>query len=110
MSRSTLIHSGIVNPAKPTLVKENSDLQDHITMDIPLLIRVFELVRESVTTDEHLHLVVEKLLSLKNKGILTMDDYEEIASANPGPDDGQQTVEPDTGPSELESIIKLAGI
>ena len=70
MSRSTLIHSGIVNPAKPTLVKENSDLQDHITMD----------------------------------------NYEEIASANPGPDDGQQTVEPDTGPSELESIIKLAGI
>lgn len=107
MNYSTLIHSGIVNPSKPNIQKESRDLADHVTMDIPLLIRVFELVRESVKTDKDLHLVVEKLLELKNKGVLTMDDYEEIAAANTGVDAGQQTTAP---VAELESILKLAGI
>lgn len=109
MNYSTLIHSGIVNP-KSTKVKEDSDPQDHVTMDVPLLIRVFELVRESVKTDEDLHHVVEKLLSLKDKGILTMDDYDAISAANPSPDAGQQPADTEPENNELESIRKLAGI
>ena len=104
MSSSTIIHSSLVNPAKPQNIKEMQDKQDYVSMDIPLLIRLFELVREDVKTDVDLHNVVERIISLKNKGILSMDQYEQIASAYAGQDSGQGSS------TELESIRKLAGI
>ena len=67
-------------------------------MDIPLLIRLFELVREDVKTDQDLHDLVERVLKVKNLGILTMDQYDKIASDYAGKN------------AELESIKKLAGI
>lgn len=86
----------------------NPDPVDHVTFDIPLLMRVFELVREDLKTDQDLHDVVERIISIKNKGVLTMDDYDTISSAYHGTDSGQQPrAEPDL---ELESIRKLAGI
>jgi hypothetical protein len=96
MSHSTNIHSGIVNPASPLNAKEMQDKQDFVSLDIPLLIRVLELVREDIKTDKDLHDLVERILSIKNMGILTMDHYEKIADAQQG--------------QELESIKKLAGI
>jgi|688.fasta_scaffold15615_22 hypothetical protein len=57
-----------------------TDKQDSVTMDIPLLIRTLELAREDVKSDAELHHVVENLLKLKNKKVLTMDDYEYIAN------------------------------
>jgi hypothetical protein len=104
MNYSTNIHSKIINPSSPQNAKEMQDKQDFVSLDIPLLIRLFELVREDVKTDADLHNIVEKLLSMKNSGILTMDQYEEIASAHKGVDSGQA---PEV---ELESIKKLAGI
>ena len=93
MTYSTLIHSAIVNP--PKMVKEAQDPVDTVTMDVPLLTRILELAREDVKTDADLHFVLTRILDLKNKGVLTMQDYEQI-----------------TGPksTELESIKKLAGI
>lgn len=108
MSHSTNIHSGIVNPASPLNANEMKDRQDFVSFDVPLLIRVFELVREDIKTDKDLHDLVERILSMKNKGILTMDQYEEIASAHQGQDSGQMSSS-DKG-AELESIKKLAGI
>jgi Family of unknown function (DUF5824) len=55
------------------------DQKDTITMNIPLLIRTLELSREDIHSDAELHHVVERLLDLKNKPVLTMDDYEYIA-------------------------------
>ena len=104
MNYSTLINSKMVTLSQPKLVKENTDATDHVTVDIPLLIRLFELVREDVKTDVDLHNVVEKMIAMKNKGVLTMSDYEEIASGNQGVDSGQHPS------AELESIKKLAGI
>ena len=98
MSHSSIIHSSLVNPAKAQNIKEMQDQQDYVSMDIPLLIRLFELVREDVKTDQDLHNLVERILSVKNLGILTMDQYDKIASEYAG-----QT-------AELESIKKLAGI
>ena len=107
MSRNTIIQSSLVNPAKPQNIKEMQDKQDYVSLDVPLMIRLFELVREDVKTDEDLHNLVERILSLKNLGILSMDQYEKIASAHAGPDSGQMQAEPNM---ELESIRKLAGI
>ena len=59
---------------------EEVDKKDTVTMDIPLLIRVLELAREDVKSDAELHRVVEKLIDIRNKGTLTMDDYDFVAS------------------------------
>jgi len=55
------------------------DAKDTLTIDIPLMIRLLELSREDVHSDAELHMVVERLLDLKNKPVLTMDDYTYIA-------------------------------
>ena len=56
-----------------------ADKKDTITFDIPLLIRVLELTREDIKDDADLHRVVERLIDIRNKGTLTMDDYNFIA-------------------------------
>lgn len=96
MTYSTFIHSGIVNPSKPKL-KEQSDSVDTITMDIPLLTRILELAREDVKDDAQLHELLTKIIDIKNRGTLTMNDYEEIIGNSERND-------------ELDSIKKLAGI
>ncbi len=100
MTYSTFIHSSIVNPAKPKLVKENTtDSVDTVTLDVPLLTRILEVAREDLKSDEDLHNLVEKLVELRNKGPLTMADYDQIMSK-----------EFDAEKAELESILKLAGM
>lgn len=58
---------------------EEVDKEDTLTFDIPLMIRMLELAREDVKDDMELHRITERLISIRNKGILTMDDYEFIA-------------------------------
>ena len=60
-------------------LEEKVDKKDTVTLDIPLLIRVLELSREDIKTDMDLHRVVEKLINIRNKGMLTMKDYNYIA-------------------------------
>jgi hypothetical protein len=58
------------------LAREEVDKKDTVTFDIPFLIRLLEYSREDAKTDMDLHHVVEKLIEIRNKGVLTMDDYE----------------------------------
>jgi hypothetical protein len=58
------------------------DKSDKITFDVPLLIRLFEFMREDVKSDVDLHDVVERIVSMKNKGTLTMDDYKSIVNGS----------------------------
>jgi len=60
-------------------LREKSDEKDTVTFDIPLIIRVLELAREDIKSDMDLHRVVERLISMRDKGVLTMDDYDAIA-------------------------------
>ena len=60
-------------------MNEAVDKKDTVTLDIPLLIRVLELAREDIKTDMDLHRVVEKLINIRKKGMLTMKDYNYIA-------------------------------
>lgn len=62
------------------LRKEEVDKKDVVSMDIPLLIRMLELAREDIKSDMDLHKVVEKLINIRKKGVLTMDDYEYVSS------------------------------
>jgi hypothetical protein len=63
-------------------VKEAVDEKDTVTMDIPLLIRVLEFIREDVKTDMDLHRVVENLIDLRTEGVLTMDHYDSAVKIN----------------------------
>ena len=61
---------------------KEEDKVDTITMDIPLFIRMLEYSREDAAQDVDLHDVTEKAISLgKERGILQMDDYNEIVGA-----------------------------
>jgi hypothetical protein len=61
---------------------EEEDKVDTITMDVPLFIRMLEYSREDAAEDMDLHDVTEKAISLgKERGILQMDDYDEIIGA-----------------------------
>ena len=61
---------------------KSEDKVDTITMDIPLFLRMLEYSREDASQDMDLHDVTEKANKLgKEKGILSMEDYEEIVGA-----------------------------
>jgi len=62
-----------------TYINEATDKRDTISIDIPLMIRLLELAREDVKTDVELHKIVERLISIRNKGILNMNHYHYIA-------------------------------
>lgn len=100
---------------KADKIGESLDKKDHVAMDIPLLIRVFELVREGAKTDVDVHNITERLLSIKDKGILTMDDYEHIAgniTKGMVPDKPEDEHRPALKGEDLDinSIRALAGI
>jgi hypothetical protein len=63
-------------------VKEEADAKDVVSMDIPLLIRVLEFIREDVKTDMDLHRVVENLIDLRTEGVLSMDHYDKAVKIN----------------------------
>ena len=59
-------------------MSEAVDKKDTITFDIPLLIRVLEFAREDLKSDILLHKMVERLLNIRGKGTLTMNEYGRI--------------------------------
>ena len=90
---------------KPTKVKANTmkkitaeiEALDTIIMDLPLTMRLFELCRESIKDDIHLHTLTSALLDLRTqKECLTMDDYPAIlkmADINPEEPETQEALE-----------------
>ena len=61
---------------------QQGDAVDTITMDIPLFLRMLEFAREDASQDMDLHDVTEKAnLLTKDRGILSMNDYNEIVGA-----------------------------
>ena len=63
------------NSHSAELQREAVDKRDVVMFDIPFLIRVLEYAREDAKTDMDLHKVVTKLIQIRNKGVLTMKDY-----------------------------------
>jgi hypothetical protein len=57
---------------------EDTNPQDEITMDVPLLIRLLEYAKEDAKTDMDLHNVAERLIKLSGQGCLSMDQYDAI--------------------------------
>lgn len=53
---------------------------DIIKLDVPTFIRLLELAREEVKQDADLHDIGEIVTKLSEKGVVTMDDYNEIVA------------------------------
>lgn len=87
----------------------NSNPKDTITMDIPLLIRFAELMREDIKTDVALHEVIENLIEIKDKGVLTMGDYESIVGNVVGAEE-PKTEEPKMEEPKMEDGGKVQSI
>ena len=57
--------------------------EDHVTMDIPLLLRIMEYAREDAKTDMDLHTVTERMIELSQGGQkLTMSNYNDIVGSS----------------------------
>jgi len=53
---------------------------DIIKLDVPTFIRLLELAREDIKQDADLHDIGEIVTKLSKKGVVTMDDYNEIVA------------------------------
>lgn len=61
---------------------------DCIRMDVPLFIRVLEYAHENAKTDQEMHELTERAVSMSRDRTLTMEDYEAlVASLRRDPDD-----------------------
>jgi len=61
---------------------------DCIRMDVPLFIRVLEYAHENAKTDQELHELTERAVSMGKERTLTMEDYEAlVAELRREPDD-----------------------
>jgi len=59
----------------------NEDTQgDTISLNVPLLIRMLETAREDIKSDFELHKFVEQVIKISDRGVLTMEDYDDICS------------------------------
>jgi hypothetical protein len=53
--------------------------QRFIMLSLPLLLRLFEYIREEATTDEDLHFMAERIHELASDGVkMTMNQYKSI--------------------------------
>ena len=64
--------------ALETLSKSNAEQIDIIGCNVPLMIRLFEFVREEVKTDEQIHLLTEKLVLACKNGPIGMEVYAQV--------------------------------
>jgi len=85
-----------------------TDRKDTVTFDIPLLIRMLEYAREEIKTDPDLHRAVERLINIRNRGVLTMYDYNYIAGIKKKyvREDGGIAV---AGPTNVTATPAMAG-
>jgi hypothetical protein len=88
---------------------KKEDKVDTITMDIPLFLRMLEYSREDASQDMDLHDVTEKAISLgKERGILQMDDYDEIIGSAEEIDEAE--LNEAYVPSNIKEFAKRKGI
>lgn len=66
------------------VLKNYGEKEDFVTLDIPLLIRLFEYSREDAKQDLDLHIVAKNMIRLsKEKGQLSVHDYNQIIDLRP---------------------------
>lgn len=71
--------TNVLATMKKRFVRAEIEKLDTIVLDLPLAMRLFELCKETIKDDIHIHTLTEALLDLRTeKECLTMDDYPAI--------------------------------
>jgi hypothetical protein len=90
---------------------------DVIRMNVPLFLRLIELVREEVKDDVPLHTLTEIAVRLSNDHVMSMADYENILAymSKDGHDFGDDSYEEEepkkiAHEDELDTIKRLGGM
>lgn len=106
-------------------MNESENPVDSIKIDVPLLIRLFELAREDLNNDIIIHVITEYLIDQSKTGeTLTMDCYDSIVKLvnkdnependadNSHDDDDSKKEDENKEPEEgfLKEMLKLAGL
>ena len=84
------------------------DREDRVMMDVPLFIRILELVREDIKDDAGLHVVADAIINQSRGGkVLDMQDYGTILQFI------KQSVQKSRGPqtdADVDDIRRRAGL
>ena len=84
------------------------DREDRVMMDVPLFIRILELVREDIKDDAGLHVVADAIITQSRGGkVLDMQDYSTILQ------NVKRAVQQNRGPqsdADVDDIRRRAGI
>lgn len=89
---------------------------DIIKMNVPLFLRLLELVREEVKDDVPLHTLTEIAVRLSNDHVMSMDDYKNILAYMSrdehdfNDDEGPKQITHDDSDDELDRIKQLGGM
>lgn len=83
---------------------------DTVTVDVPLMIRLFEYAREDAKSDMDLHDVAERLIAMSTEGqVLTMADYDEICPSHKNVDESAEyDDEAGMAANQLQTIQRCA--
>ena len=93
--------------------EKTSDQTDHVSFDIPLLIRILEHAREGIKSDVELHDMVERIVALRTQGVLNMSDYAAISGGDIEGTDKEYAPQAFAGQQQgesIDSLRKLAGL
>jgi hypothetical protein len=55
---------------------------DSVTLDVPLLMRIMEVCREEIEDDEELHRFATQIVAVKDRGVLSMRDWDDICTCS----------------------------
>jgi hypothetical protein len=63
-------------------IQEEVDSSDSVSLTVPLLIRIMEVCREEIGSDEELHKFAEQIVAAKDRGTLGMKDWDDICTCS----------------------------
>ena len=61
-------------------LQEEAETADSVSLNVPVLIRIMEVCREEIKDDKELHQFAEQIIAAKDRGTLTMKDWDDICS------------------------------
>ena len=63
-------------------LQEEIGQSDHVTLDVPLLIRIMEVCREEIKDDEEIHRFATQIVAAKDRGVLGIKDWDDICTCS----------------------------
>jgi hypothetical protein len=86
-------------------LQEEADSVDSVSLNVPVLIRIMEVCREDIKSDEELHKFAEQIIAAKDRGTLGMKDWDSICTCSKDESVQEETVKEAYEPTELDKKV-----